>query len=136
MSKKLHSIFRKATPVNADEFFQFAEMINIIPGVNAKYESFVVKCTLGCLEKGSVVAVFNDTLGGAGQFIDFDLNGVAQLVETSPSIFKFHELESSFVSIVYPEIMKLELTRTVFALNSFALGLLATEFTKQFSVPS
>ena len=68
MSKTLPSIFRKATPVNADEFFQFAEMINIIPGVNAKYESCVVKCTLGCLEKGSVVAVFNDTLGGDGQF--------------------------------------------------------------------
>ena len=45
--------------------------------------------------------MFRDLVGD-GKFVNFDLDGVAQLVETSPPIFRFHELESSFDSILYP----------------------------------
>ena len=38
--------------------------------------------------------MFRDLVGD-GKFVNFDLDGVAQLVETSPPIFKFHEVQVS-----------------------------------------
>ena len=50
LSSRLQNILAKATPVNADEFFNFADNIGIVPGVNAKFESFVVKCSCSSLQ--------------------------------------------------------------------------------------
>ena len=49
------------------------------------------------------------------------LHGFAQMVEDAPQIFEFHVLTDSSITIVYPRMMKLEHTRTVFAFNGFAL---------------
>jgi len=121
LTRNLFSGFSAASPVDADEFFQFAEEINIISGVNAPLESFVVKCPVECLEKGNVIAVFYDPTGGGGSFRDFILHGFAQLVEDTPQIFEFHILTSPTITVVYPPVMKLVHTKKVFAFNGFAL---------------
>jgi hypothetical protein len=77
--------------------------------------------------------VFRDLVGD-GKFVKFDLDGVAQLVETSPPIFKFHGVQVSLSS--YPEHMKLETISSVFALNSFALNLMPADFIKELSLPA
>ena len=77
MSERLNKILNAAIPVDADEFFQFADNICIMQGENAQYESFVVKCSVDCLEKGNVLMVFYDPSNGNGGFADFELHGFA-----------------------------------------------------------
>ena len=48
VTRNLFTGLNAAIPVNVDELFRSADDINIIPGINARFESFVVKCTLGC----------------------------------------------------------------------------------------
>ena len=122
-----HVEFSNQKPILVDDLFQELEMVDIVPGIQSPYESYVVKVAKGLLRVGHVVAVFLDP--EMERLFDlFELYAVAVVVEQSPLIMTTIVLDPAARQVLVPNALPKNITifavEFVFVFNLFGVSVL------------